>query len=126
MMPGTAARIDRRPGTECPVVAELDRQITGRPRRLIRVCVRARHATQQRAHPCEKLGRTERFGQVVVCACLQSGDRVGLGIACRQHQDWRHTELAQTPRHFTSVQSRHHDVVGEFNFQLSVATVPAL
>ena len=71
-----------------------------------------RRAAQHRTHPQREFARTERFGQVVVGAGLQSGDAVVLLAECGQ-QDHRHgvvAALAQRPAQRQSAGAGHHHV----------------
>jgi hypothetical protein len=65
---------------------------------------------KERAHPREELVEREGLGEIVIGAGVESGDAVGDGVACGEHQDRDVRSRAQSPADFDTVDAREHHV----------------
>ncbi len=84
-------------------------------------------ATNQGADPRQQLIQRERFDQIVVRACVESGNAFADGVACGQDQHRRH--LLLPPQAYQKMQSifirqakiQHHQTIqaaGEMRFSI--------
>jgi DNA-binding response OmpR family regulator len=68
-------------------------------------------APQQSLHACQQNRKVERFGQVVVRACLEPGQHVvGMGTGGQQHHGHEPPGLTEPTDHLEPVQPREHHV----------------
>jgi hypothetical protein len=71
-------------------------------------------AAQQSPHSGQQLFKREWLGQIVIGACVETGDPLGNRVAGGQHQDRQIVAgAAQLTAHLQAVQPRHHDVEHE-------------
>ena len=72
--------------------------------------IRGLRSPQHGAKASEKLARTERFWEIVVCTDFETHDSIGFVSARREHQDRDIRMLTDSLADFESVEVRQHDI----------------